>query len=76
MTDAIASTSPRSDDFSGAIVATTPVGSGTEKLKNEPATGLFDPVTIANLSDQPANQTIVFIASSTSFSASFFDLAQ
>ena len=69
--EAIVSTKPKSAESSGAIAATTPVGSGIEKSKNGPATGLLDPVTIAILSAQPANQTMRLIASSTSFSACF-----
>ena len=38
MTGATTETSPRSDDSCGASTATTPVGSGTEKSKNDPAT--------------------------------------
>ena len=41
----------------GATAATTPVGSGTEKLKKGPATGLVLPITWAYLSAQPAYQT-------------------
>src|SRR5690606_18571401 len=49
----------------GATIATTPVGSGTERLKNGPATGLPAPATCTNLSAQPAYQTQVSIAAST-----------
>src|SRR5919205_1151881 len=55
---AIRDTSPSSGGSSGASVATTPVGSGTVKLKYGPATGFEDPITWANLSAQPAYQTI------------------
>src|SRR5680860_906081 len=51
-------TSPRSEDFWGARAATTPVGSGREKLKNGPATEFAPPTTWAILSAQPAYQTI------------------
>jgi hypothetical protein len=34
MTGAITETRPSSEDRCGAITATTPVGSGSEKLKN------------------------------------------
>ena len=47
------------------MIATTPVGSGTEMLKYGPATGLALPATCANLSAQPAYQTQLSIASST-----------
>src|SRR5271154_7100028 len=53
----------------GAITATTPVGSGTEKLKYGPATGLADPRIWAILSVQPAYQTQRSIAASTTASA-------
>ena len=59
-------TSPSSDESWGAMTATTPVGSGTEKLKYGPATGLASPSTAANLSDHPAYQTQRSIAASTS----------
>ena len=51
------------------MIATTPVGSGTEKLKYGPATGFADPATCANLSAQPAYQTQRSMASSTTRSA-------
>ncbi len=60
---------PSSDDDCGASTATTPVGSGTEKSKYGPATGLVDPVTWAILSAHPAYQTQRSIAPSTAFSA-------
>src|SRR3954449_7485926 len=53
---AIRVTSPSSGGSSGASVATTPVGSGTVKLKYGPATGFDEPITCANLSAQPAYQ--------------------
>ena len=51
---------------SGARTATTPVGSGTVKLKYGPATGLEPPSTCGSLSAQPAYQTTRSIARSTS----------
>ncbi len=63
-------TSPRSDEACGATTPTTPVGSGTLKLKNGPATGLEDPATWATLSDQPAYQTQRSTAASTLAAAS------
>ncbi len=62
-------TRPSSDESCGASTATTPVGSGTEKLKYGPATGLDEPCTWATLSDQPAYQTQRSIAASTAASA-------
>ena len=53
----------------GATMATTPVGSGTERLKNGPATGLALPATWRYLSAQPAYQTQVSIAADTWVSA-------
>src|SRR5690606_33724556 len=53
----------------GATTATTPTGSGTEKSKNGPATGLDDPSTWASLSAHPAYQTQRSMLSSTSDSA-------
>src|SRR6266550_4095747 len=50
-------TRPRSGGSSGASTATTPVGSGTVKLKYGPATGFEEPITCASLSAQPAYQT-------------------
>ena len=50
-------TSPSSDDAGGATTPTTPVGSGADRLKYGPATGLAPPYTWAILSDQPAYQT-------------------
>ena len=50
-------------------MATTPVGSGSEKLKYGPAIGLAEPATCANLSAQPAYQTMRSIDSSTTASA-------
>ena len=47
------------------MIATTPVGSGTEMLKYGPATGLALPATCAYLSAQPAYQTQRSMAVST-----------
>ena len=63
-------TSPSRDDSSGATMATTPVGSGIEKAKYGPATGLAAPITWANLSDQPAYQTHRSMAAATARPAS------
>ncbi len=63
---AITLTRPRS--VAGATIATTPVGSGAEMLKNGPATGFAPPATWAILSDQPAYQTQRSIAASSSAS--------
>src|SRR5690606_37184873 len=57
--------SPRSAESCGATIATTPVGSGVEMLKNGPLTALPLPATCTYLSAQPAYQTQVSIASST-----------
>src|SRR5579884_3833073 len=59
-------TSPSNGGSSGASTATTPVGSGTVKLKYGPATGFEPPSTCGSLSAQPAYQTIRSIARSTS----------
>src|SRR5215207_5441864 len=50
-------TSPARGGSSGASTATTPVGSGTVKLKYGPATGFEEPTTWATLSAKPAYQT-------------------
>ena len=63
---AIRSTSPRSAGSRGATTATTPVGSGTVKLKYGPATGFVPPATCASLSAQPAYHTHRSIAALTS----------
>lgn len=52
---------------------TTPVGSGDERLKYGPATGLPPPTTWAILSVQPAYQTQRSIAASTCSVAFDFD---
>src|SRR5207302_10288652 len=59
-------TSPASAGSSGARIPTTPVGSGTVKLKYGPATGFAEPSTCASLSAQPAYQTTRSIERSTS----------
>src|SRR5688500_10111208 len=59
-------TRPPNGGSAGASTATTPVGSGTEKLKYGPATGFEEPITCASLSAQPAYQTTRSIAASTS----------
>src|ERR1700750_3472181 len=46
-------TKPSRLDACGAITATTPVGSGSEKLKYGPATGVADPGTTDGLAPQP-----------------------
>src|ERR1700722_1077444 len=69
MAGATTETRPSNDDPAGASTATTPVGSGSEKLKYGPATGLDEPLTWAILSDQPAYQTQRSIAASTAASA-------
>src|SRR6202162_6557018 len=67
---AMGETSPASAGASGASTPTTPVGSGTVKLKYGPATGFEEPSTCAILSAQPAYQTIRSIAASSSASPS------
>src|ERR671936_487041 len=59
-------TRPSSAGSSGASTPTTPVGSGTVKLKYGPATGFEPPITWASLSLQPAYQTIRSTVRSTS----------
>src|SRR4051812_7466228 len=59
-------TRPSSGGSSGASTATTPVGSGTVKLKYGPATGFEPPSTCGSLSAQPAYQTTRSIERSTS----------
>src|SRR2546427_10928447 len=65
-TGATRETSPSSGGSSGATMPTTPVGSGTVKLKYGPATGFDAPSTCESLSDQPAYQTTRSIERSTS----------
>ena len=54
MTGATNETSASSDGSSGQTITTTPVGSGTVKLKCELATGFTEPKIWLNLSVQPA----------------------
>src|SRR5690606_39529497 len=68
ITGATADTRPRSDE-AGATTATTPLGSGTEKSKYGPATGLDEPCTWCSLSLHPAYQTQRSTAASTTRSA-------
>src|SRR6266516_263654 len=70
ITGASTLTSPSRPGAAGASTATTPVGSGTLKLKYGPATGLAAPATWPTLSGQPAYQTHRSIASATARSAS------
>src|ERR1017187_5340748 len=65
MTGASTLTRPSRPASDGAITATTPVGSGTLKVKYGPATGLAAPATCATLSGQPAYQTHRSIDSAT-----------
>src|SRR5262245_34324171 len=67
---AITLTRPRSDESGGATTPTTPVGSGDDRLKNGPATGLAFPYTWAILSVHPAYHTQRSMAASTLASAS------
>jgi hypothetical protein len=62
-------TKPSRLEACGASATTTPVGSGTEKLKYGPATGLAAPRTWVSLSAQPAYQTQRSMAASTTASA-------
>src|SRR5690606_27545242 len=62
-------TRPSSEDRCGASTATTPVGSGTDRLKEGPATGLALPATCATLSVHPAYQTHRSTAADTTSSA-------
>jgi hypothetical protein len=66
ITGATTLTSPSRPDSAGATTATTPVGSGTLKLKYGPATGFAAPAICAILSGQPAYQTQRSIAAATS----------
>src|SRR2546430_8884169 len=59
-------TRPASAGSSGAMMPTTPVGSGMVKLKYGPETGLVLPATCASLSVQPAYQISASTADSTS----------
>ena len=62
-------TSPSRLESAGARSATTPVGSGTLKLKYGPATGFAAPAIWATLSLQPAYQTHRSMAAATTVSA-------
>src|SRR5262245_21051311 len=68
-TGATTLSSPSRLDSWGASTATTPVGSGVDRLKNGPATGLALPMTWASLSAQPAYQTRRSIDSSSTLPA-------
>lgn len=72
ITGASTETRPRKDESCGATTVTTPVGSGVERLKNGPATGLAPPTIWPILSVQPAYQTQRSMAASTTAAA--FDL--
>src|SRR5438874_2178310 len=69
ITGASTLTSPSSPGAAGAATATTPVGSGTLKLKYGPATGLLAPATCATLSVHPAYHTHRSIAAPTTAAA-------
>ncbi len=75
MTGASTLTRPSRLEPGGARMATTPVGSGTLKLKYGPATGLAAPATAATLSVQPAYQTHRSIAAPTWPAAGFSAVA-
>src|SRR5690625_2029952 len=62
-------TRPSSEESCGATTATTPVGSGVDRLKCGVDTGFALPTTWASLSDQPAYHTQRSIAASTAFVA-------
>ncbi len=66
ITGAITEIRPSSGASGGATTATTPVGSGVDRLKYGPATGFAAPRTAPILSDQPAYQTSRSTAASTS----------
>src|SRR5262249_59687658 len=65
ITGATTDTRPSSAESCGATMPITPDGSGSEKLKYGPATGLVPPVTWAILSVQPAYHTQRSTAAST-----------
>src|SRR4051794_38169549 len=69
MTGATTLTRPSRLDSWGATTATTPVGSGVDRLKNGPATGLAFPTTWVSLSAHPAYQTRRSIDSSSTLPA-------
>src|SRR5665213_57157 len=62
-----ASTNPSRDESCAHTTPTTPLGTGIEKLKNGPATGLVAPSTWAILSVQPAYHTMRSIDDETVF---------
>ena len=66
ITGATRETMPSSGGSAGATTPTTPVGSGSVKLKYGPATGFDAPSTCASLSAHPAYQTTRSIERSTS----------
>ena len=66
-----ASTKPTSESSWAQTTPTTPLGTGIEKLKNGPATGLVPPRTWAILSVHPAYQTIRSIDVETVFDSPF-----
>ena len=68
-TGASRETRPSSGGSSGTSTPTTPVGSGTVKLKYGPDTGFAEPSTCASLSAQPAYQTKRSTAACTSVSS-------
>src|SRR4029078_12115434 len=57
ITGATTLTRPSRLDSAGDTTATTPVGSGVERLKNGPATGLALPTTWVSLSYHTARET-------------------
>src|SRR5205807_1379913 len=65
-TGATRETSASNGGSFGTTTPTTPVGSGSVKLKYGPETGFDEPSTCASLSAQPAYQTIRSIDRSTS----------
>src|SRR4029079_7143861 len=68
-TGATTLTRPSRLEPAGASTATTPVGSGVERLKNAPATGFAFPTTWVTWSAQPAYQPSRSIAASTALPA-------
>src|SRR4051812_29771819 len=69
MIGATTDTSPSNEDCCGARTATTPVGSGVERLKYGPETGFALPTTWVSLSAQPAYQTSRSTAASSAADA-------
>jgi len=70
----MADTRPTRGEVVGVKATTTPVASGTLKLKKGEATGFTPPSTWLNLSGQPAYQKVRSTATSTSALASFADI--